>query len=763
VLNPRTPLLAAATAIILLGLAGTGASAAAVPDRAGGAKPGVGRGGIRYADPNFPFRFAKPSGRLVRLSSLSKSKARASRLKSFSAKTKPAGPRVGELRPWAGLDFINEALYPKLFELRGVGKKIEVWVAVGPAEFAGVESDGTDFMPGDCRNGVRTTITDAQVGDLIREFDRNIYPRESDVFSVPEPHDGANALVGEPFSPQGAGDKTVVLVDNIRDEQFFDLNNSQDFGYVVGVFSSALDELFDRNMMTIDAFDWLHRSGKRPKNEPVENDGCRDAPGYPRLMEGVFAHEYQHLLEHFADSDEVDWVDEGLAEWARTLTGYVDPSLPATRFGFDKHIQCFLGNDVGDDAGPENSLTLFGDALNGNCDYGAVYTFMEYLQGRFGTRVMTALHRGQANGLAGVQEALGRRADVEDVVHDWAASMALDHALGHHGWDDRDLRELRAPTLDASVNWDSPSAYGFQGAAPNGSDYVRLRDRRGRYLDARDLRSLSFDGDRTLEPAPVEWAVDAEPPAGGGAALYSGNDNNLDRMLIRPLAVPAGGGTLGFQAQWNLEEDLFGGWDFTFVQVSTDGGASYSSIPCTSSRSDASPFSRPVMQENVPGYTAYSGGWRNESCSLNAYAGKSILVAFRTVTDGSVAGDPDDPAATIPSGFWLRQVTFAGKPVADGASLDGWLSPSEVRPVPVYGFTVQLVAYSSRGHGHVSRATLRLNSQFDASLNERQLDRLVDSKADVVAAIVTYDEPTEQVVQWARYRLTVNGALQPGG
>jgi hypothetical protein len=101
--------------------------------------------------------------------------------------------------------------------------------------------------------------------------------------------------------------------------------------------------------------------------------------------------------------------------------------------------------------------------------------------------------------------------------------------------------------------------------------------------------------------------------------------------------------------------------------------------------------------------------------------------------------------------------------VADGASLDGWLSPSEVRPVPVYGFTVQLVAYSSRGHGHVSRATLRLNSQFDASLNERQLDRLVDSKADVVAAIVTYDEPTEQVVQWARYRLTVNGALQPGG
>jgi len=70
---------------------------------------------------------------------------------------------------------------------------------------------------------------------------------------------------------------------------------------------------------------------------------------------------------------------------------------------------------------------------------------------------------------------------------------------------------------------------------------------------------------------------------------------------------------------------------------------------------------------------------------------------------------------------------------------------------------------SSPTHGQVSRATLRLNSQFDAALNERQLDRLVDSKADVVAAIVTYDEPTEQVFDYARYRLTVNGTLQPGG
>ena len=396
-------------------------------------------------------------------------------------------------------------------------------------------------MPGDCRNGVRTAISDDDVSDLIREFDRNIYPRESAVFSVPEPHDGTNALVGEPFVPQGAGDKTVVLVDNIRDEQFFDFDNSQDFGYVVGVFSSALDELFDRNMMTVDAFDWLHRSGSRPRNEPVSGDNCKDAPAYPRLMEGVFAHEYQHLLEHFADSDESDWVDEGLAEWARTLTGYVDPSLPVSRLGFDKHIQCFLGNDVGDDAGPENSLTLFGDAWNGNCDYGAVYTFMEYLQGRFGTRTMTALHRGQANGLAGVQEALGRRADAQDVLHDWAASMALDDALGRFGWRDWDLwqfaradpRRVRQLGLALRVLH-----------AGRGAERLRLRPapRLPRPVSQRprpSAASPSTAPDARADAPRVGSGRGAD--AGGGVALL-GNDNNLDRMLtgrsrFRPVAA----------------------------------------------------------------------------------------------------------------------------------------------------------------------------------------------------------------------------------
>ncbi|MDQ3778208.1 MAG: immune inhibitor A, partial [Actinomycetota bacterium] len=679
-------------------------------------------------------------------------------------------PVAGENRRWLALDVVHGALYPKVFTYRGAGRHIEVWVASERRTFAGVTSTGIDFQDGDCRNGVRTSITDAQVAGLIAAFDRVIHPRLSAAFSVPPSRDGTNARVGPPgFHPRGAGQRVVVLVDNIRDEAFFDRNNTQNHSSVIGVYSAAVDDIFDRNVMTIDAFDWLHRTGADPVHEPDADDACRSAPAYPHLVEGVFAHEYEHLLEHHADEDEADWVDEGLADWARTLTGYADPARPVTEVGFDNHVQCFLGGlaqQTGANpnprpaSGPENSLTVWGDQGPEEilCDYGAAYSFMEYVHGRYGTRMLTALHRAQANGLAGLQEALGRSGDARALLHDWSAMLALDRVLDGRREDSR----FQTPTLDAAIPWDSAEAYATPGAPPNGADFVRLRDGSGEYLRVRDLRSLEFDGASALRGRPVEWVVDPTPPNGGGPALYTGAGNNLDRSIVRAIRVPAANPTLAFDAQWNVEEDPTGGWDFTFVQVSADGGATYTSIPCTSSRTDASPHARSVMHDNLPGYTAYSGGWRSERCDLTRYAGQFILVGFRHVTDGSVPGDPDDPAATIPPGFWLRNVALGGTTISAGGTLEGWLSPSQARPTVVEGFTVQLVAYSSRGHGRPALLRVALDSEHDARLRRSELVRL-GAGADVVGAIVMYDESTETVGDYAPYALRANGVLQPGG
>jgi hypothetical protein len=62
---------------------------------------------------------------------------------------------------------------------------------------------------------------------------------------------------------------------------------------------------------------------------------------------------------------------------------------------------------------------------------------------------------------------------------------------------------------------------------------------------------------------------------------------------------------------------------------------------------------------------------------------------------------------------------------------------------------------------------LRLAAQFEfdgrntVTLNRLQL--LIAALFPKVVAVVAYDEPTEQVSQYAPYTLTVNGVVQPGG
>ena len=58
-----------------------------------------------------------------------------------------------------------------------------------------------------------------------------------------------------------------------------------------------------------------------------------------------------------------------------------------------------------------------------------------------------------------------------------------------------------------------------------------------------------------------------------------------------------------------------------------------------------------------------------------------------------------------------------------------------------------------------------LDANFDGTLSGAGVTDAIGDSAETVAAIVTYDEPTELVVppQYARYELTVNGVTQPGG
>jgi len=620
-----------------------------------------------------------------------------------SRAAEPATPTVGAVREWLGLDERTGKFYRKNYALRAVGRHIEVWVAQDIA-----------FPAADCRKD-SVVVTDAQLAALVKEFDETIYPQETTTFSTPPDRNGTDAAVDGDFT--GDGDKTVTLVDNIRDENYFTFPKA--VTYVAGFFSAQLNELLDRNVMTIDAYDWKHRLGADPADDPTD-DLCTSRPARPRLYEATFAHEWQHLLEYYADPDEESWVNEGLSDFAQTLVGYVDGRTTVYDRGHDSHLICFQGfgpvqtpynANPRDCGGPQNSLNLWDEGAPSEvlADYGNAYQFMLYLHDRFGLAAISMLHRDRLRrGLAGVQAALPTGTALYDVLHDYQTMTLVDKIVGEPGGTMVGVSAARVTSgsVRSTINLANKSDYDMPGAGPNGADYVPLPT---------PLKSVEFSGAKTLPPLPTGWTV-------AHRTLFSGNLVDLDSHAVRAVRVPAGKPRLTLDTAYANEN----GYDFGYVTVSTDGGKTFTAI--AGDRTTQGPLG--------PGLTGASGKVVTAGYDLKAYAGKKVLLGLRYVSDGAVNQ----------GGWRIGKITLGGRTISDGSNLKGWVSPTALVPTPVHAWHVTLAGLADK------RARLVPLKDFALLADYPQ-----------VVAIVAYDEPTETVRQYAPYKLTVNGVLQPGG
>jgi hypothetical protein len=665
-----------------------------------------------------------------------------SRLKALAAAPTPP---VGTQRQWLGLDDIAGSYYRKDYTLRGVGDKIEVWVA-----------NDTAFPAGDCRGAESTVVTQAQVDRLVSEFDGNMFPKETAAFSTPPDRDGSGAVVGPDANGNGGdysgdGDKTVALIDNVRDDNFYDFPAAST--YIAGFFSAQINELLDRNVMTVDAYDWAHRTGDNPPDASTD-DPCTSRPARPNLYEGTFAHEWQHLLHYYTDPFETNWINEGLSDFAQTLVGYVDATATVDQPGADSHIYCFQGfgtvqtqynPNPRDCGGAQNSLTLWGEDANPAAvlaDYGNAYSMMLYLYDRFGTDFLSALHRdGEHQGIASLEAGLGAEGidDPYKVIHQYQSMVLLDKIVGdakHSIVLGASKKTITTPSLRSTVNLDNPESYDTPGAAPNGADYVALRGADGKALKGSKLKSLSFDGAATLPTRPLAWTVVSDDPdQPGDPALWSGNANNLDNSAVTPVTVPAADPTLTFDAKYGAEA----GYDYGYVQVSTDGGATYTSI--AGDKTVEGPFG--------PALNGTTTGFEPHTFDLSAYAGQDVLVSFRYVSDGGVNE----------GGLLVDDIAVGGTAISDGSSLAPFKSPTEISPQKVENWNVKLVGIRE---GHVPTV---LQVEWDGrnrlSLDRRDLLAAIPFKK--VVAIVATDDSTELVQQFAPYTLKANGVTQPGG
>ena len=149
-------------------------------------------------------------------------------------------------------------------------------------------------------------------------------------------------------------------------------------------------------------------------------------------------------------------------------------------------------------------------------------------------------------------------------------------------------------------------------------------------------------------------------PFAGSNQWWSTTGDDLDTSMTRTVDLTGKtSASLDLKARYAIEEDF----DYTYVQASTDGGATWQTLDGTV---NGQPFGRD--SDNQPALTGESGDqWTDMHVPLDSLAGKTAQLRFRYRTDGG----------TSLAGFFADEIaiTADGQPVfTDGAETgaNGW-------------------------------------------------------------------------------------------
>jgi immune inhibitor A len=141
-------------------------------------------------------------------------------------------------------------------------------------------------------------------------------------------------------------------------------------------------------------------------------------------------------------------------------------------------------------------------------------------------------------------------------------------------------------------------------------------------------------------------------PAAGSYQYWGGQQDEIDTNMVTSVDLTGkSSATLTFDAWYDIEEQ----WDFAFVQVSADNGATWKSVGNENTRSDVVSNGYPTILDSMPGFTGTSNGWTAQTFDLSNYAGQKIQLRFRYATDWG----------TSQQGFFADNI----KVVADGVTV----------------------------------------------------------------------------------------------
>lgn len=175
-------------------------------------------------------------------------------------------------------------------------------------------------------------------------------------------------------------------------------------------------------------------------------------------------------------------------------------------------------------------------------------------------------------------------------------------------------------------------------------------------------------------------------PYAGDMFFYSGMGNNLNNFMYKAFTLgPAA--ELNAKVNYDIEVD----WDYAYVIVSTDGGATWIPVQTNLSTNDD-----PNDQNFGFGITGDSGGWVNLTADLSAYEG-DVMVGLHYWTDVAVANP----------GFMIDEISITGYPTYGAESDEGWT---------FNGFRIS-TGIESKLSNHYYVCEYRSYMGYDSSLN----------------------------------------------
>ena len=330
---------------------------------------------------------------------------------------------------------------------------------------------------------------------------------------------------------------------------------------------------------------------------------------------GTLAHEFTHAIQFRADDSDESWVNEGLAEVGAEIAGYMSSSRNA-----------FLSR-------PSTSLVNWPETHSSSFyNYGGANLFFEYLGQQYGTESLGMLMEHPDDSIRGV-EAYLRYVDAGrsfiDVFADWTVANYLDeNDGGPYGYPKSQVRVAEVRTIAGPAQ--------FRDEVPQyGSKYYEIVSR-GPVI-------LHFEGN-------METRLVPPPSAGGDRCWWSNRGDSIDTTLTAEVALPDQDSLAMTYSLWYSIEE---GWDYTYVEVSTDGGETWDVL-----EGNLSSAVDPVGNAFGPGYTGSSGRWLEDSVDLTPYRGREALLRFEYVTDDALHG----------AGLCLDNISITG------ASLDATVS-----------------------------------------------------------------------------------------